>query len=364
MINEIERDGVLSLCSDALGVSIDPSAAIPDEALAALVRRSAGINCPCSRSTLRASLVESLQCLDKKTDSLPERLERIIEGLVISGDLLELSDVSSGDLNAQGTWVFAAPPAFVVRPEGNCYLLGVVPDQDSFLPASISDRVVARGCTRLLEPQMGEDLTDILSSLGLQYLSATAWLRSPKAQPPEEYISNLEYRLKKQGPSGEINELEIIDHDASIGYYRGRWTEPKKYSGVHIGRRPQMYGAPIWCLVQLVDGEPQRLLDFPIPRTPWRGCDEAWRAQIAYDFLNDHPQQFTTTSIGNEIRFDFYSPIPKWAERRLMTFGRACPAQKCLFSYLVPASEAKEEAVFFQETVWLLHINQEGEIKQ
>ena len=364
MIREIERNEVLSVCSSSLGVPIDPSMPVPDEALAALVRRAAGINCPCSRSTLRASIAESLQYLDEDAESLPERLDHIIEGLIVSGDLLELNDVSTGDVDVNGTWVFAAPPAFVARPEGSCYLLGVVPDQDSFLPDGISSRVTAQGYTRLLKPETGEDIEGMLSSHGLQHLSSEAWLRSPKAQSPEEYLSNLEIRLKGQGRSGAIAELQVIDHDATVRYYKGRWTAPSKRSGIHVGRRPQMYGAPLWCMVELEDGEPQHLLDLPLPRSHWRGCDEAWRVQIAFDSNNEHPQEFRTVPMGGGLRFDFFSPIPKWVERRLMVFGQPLPAEKCLFSYLLPISEADEEIAFLRDTVWLEHIDELDEASQ
>ena len=38
---------------------------------------------------------------------------------VIGGDLLELNQVTIDDPDRKGTWLFAAPPGFVVRPDGS-----------------------------------------------------------------------------------------------------------------------------------------------------------------------------------------------------------------------------------------------------
>ncbi len=353
MIREIEQNDVLAGCYETLGFSGNVSQPLTDDFLAALLRRSAGINCPCSRATLRASLAECLQALDDDQSTLPDRIDGAIEGLIVAGDLLELSDVSTDDSGAKSTWVFAAPPSFVLRPGGSAYLLGVVPDQDAFLPESLTKRIVCRGFTRLLEPEADEDIRGALFGLGLQQLSTEVWLRSPKAQEPDELLTPMEHRLRAQGPSGTISDLEVIDHIAPVHYYRGRWSTPGSLSGVYVGRRPQMYGAPLWSLVALVEGEPHHLLDLPLPRSRWRGCDEAWRLQIAYDYRNGNPQRFRTSKVDSEVRIDFFSPIPQWAERRLMVFGRPCQPEKCLFSYLLPGAEAKEEETFLRNIVWL-----------
>ena len=55
--------------------------------LAGLLRRSAGIHCPCSRATLRASLLESLEHLSADEESLSERVDAAIEALIVGGDL-------------------------------------------------------------------------------------------------------------------------------------------------------------------------------------------------------------------------------------------------------------------------------------
>ncbi len=54
-----------------------------------------------------------------------------------------------------------------------------------------------------------------------------------------------------------------------------------------------------------------------------------------------------------ESRLDFFSPLPLWAQRRLMIFGRPMPPEKCLMSYWLPSGEAKVEERFLQDRLWL-----------
>jgi hypothetical protein len=95
VIVQIKPDEVIAGCRKTLGLPPATEAPIDDILLAALLRRSGGIHCPCSRAILRASLLESLQYLSPDKASLSERIDAIIEGLMVGGDLLELHDVST-----------------------------------------------------------------------------------------------------------------------------------------------------------------------------------------------------------------------------------------------------------------------------
>ena len=275
MIARVTATDVLAGCRHTLGMPSGQNVVLDDALLAALTRRSAGIHCPCSRATLRASLLECLHGLPTDYDSLPEAVERVIEALIVSGDLLELADVVIDDSDVRQTWVFSAPPSFVVRPSGSAFLLGIVPDQDSFLPSTLTGRVLPRGYTRVLEPLPGEDLPRQLRELGLQQLSDSAWLKSPRTEDPADLLGRHQRLLASQPPITGIPDVQILDSARPVTYYRGRWTDPKDQEGMFVARRPQEFGAPIWCLVELKGGEPIRLLDLPLARTRWRGCDAA-----------------------------------------------------------------------------------------
>ena len=349
----IEPDVVLARCRRALGLPEAVDVPADDALIAALLRHSAGFLCPCSRATLRSSLLESLQLLDENTDNLPGRIDRVIEGLIVGGDLLELNDVATDDPDAKGTWVFAAPPSYVLRPGGSAFLIGVVPDHDTLLPPTLSSRIVHEGVTRTIAPRPGEDLADELASQGLQELSEEAWLKSPRAEAADDMLAIMERRLESQPPSGAINELKIIDPERAITYYRGRWVEPKRHSGIFVARRPQDYGAPIWCAVLLNEGAPERLVDLPISGSRWRGCDVAWHLQMAIDHCRGVPQLYRRHRVEEGVRLDFFSPLPQWAERRLMIFGGPVPREKSLMSYVLPAPEAEAEEDFLKDRLWL-----------
>ena len=353
VITELRPDEVLAACRRALHLPIAVDMFIDDGLLAALLRRSAGMRCPCSRAGLRASLVESLRGLSQDAKRLADRIEGIIDALIVAGDLLELSDVVTDDPGAMGTWVYAAPPGFVLRPSGSIFLIGVVPDQDTFLPEALASRVTHEGFTRLIAQQPGEDLPAELREQGLQELSEHVWLKCPKTESAQEMLAALEYRLASQPPSGAIGGLQILDSAQPVIYYRGRWTAPKRQSGNFIARRPQEFGASLWCFVTLQDGSPARLLDFPLKKSRWRGCDAARHAQMALDRRLGHPQLYRRRAANDGVRLDFFSPLPLWAERRLIIFGRPLPREKCLMSYWLPASEAKVEERFLQDRLWL-----------
>ena len=353
VIARITVSDVLAGCRQTLGLPACEQPSVDDLLLAGLLRRSAGIHCPCSRATLRGSLLESLQYLTVNDASLPDRIDAAIEALIVGGDLLELNDVVTEDTAAKGTWLFAAPPSFVVRPSGGIFLFGIVPDQDAFLPLSLSFRITYDGFTRVIAPQPDEDLAAELREQGLQQLSENAWLKSPKAEAATDVLARFERRLAAQPPAGAVSDLEILDPARPVTYYRGRWVVPKNRSGTFVARRPQEFGAPIWCFVSLEGGVPVRLLDLPLERTRWRGCDVAWHLQMAIDYCRHNPQRYRRRIEREGIRLDFFSPLPQWSQRRLMIFGRAVPRENSLFAYRLPAAEAQTEERFLQERLWL-----------
>ena len=353
MIEEISRDEVLVGCRDLLGLSDVETAVVDDDLLTALVRRSAGIHCPCSRTVLRSSLVDALQYLCDSESVLHDRIEAIIEGLIVMGDLLELHDVGIVDPDVRGTWVFAAPPSYVERPDGEIFIIGIVADQDLFLPKSLASRVSMRGLARLILPEANEDLATKLDDQGLQRLSEKTWLRSPNAEPFGELLVRIERLLAKRPPAGTVNEMEILDGEQPVTFYRGRWSDCTGKTGIFVGRRPQEFGAPIWCLVELAAGNVSRFLDLPASKSRWRGCDEAWHVQMAIDARRGQPQRYRVQLQSDEWRFDFFSPLPAWSERRFIIYGRAVPREKCLMSYMLPSSAAKIDEGFLREFLWL-----------
>lgn len=353
VIQEVRADDIIARCRYALGLPTLSPASIDDEMLAALVRRAAGILCPCARVTLRTSLMESLNYLAPDETLSSERIDGIVEGLIVGGDLLELSGVTAIDPAVKGTWVFAAPPSYVVRPHGSVFLIGVVPDQDTFLPYSLASRIIYEGLTRAITLDNDEDLVESLREQGLQELPENVWLKAPRAETAEKMLVRMEHELASQPRSGTIQGLQILDPTRPVTYYKGRWTAPNGHSGNFVGRRPQDFGASLWCFVSVEDGAPVRILDLPQRKTRWRGCDLAWHLQMAIDCLGGTRQVYRRGEIGDVIRLDFHSPLPQWCQRRLMIFGRPMPSDGSLISYELAAEEAEIEEHFLQERLWL-----------
>lgn len=360
LLTRIEARDVLIESRRMLGLAADSEYLLDAPFLAGLIRHCAGFLCPCSPATLRSAALESLQHLSDDKQ-LAEQIDDTIEGLLVGGDLLELHQVATDDGDARGTWVFAAPPTFVVRPSGKVFLTGVVRDQDTYLPEALRARIRHEGYARVIAPEDGEELVSELSELGLQRLSQETWLKSPKKQPAIKQLESMKTKLASQADSGGIADLQILDPARSVTYYRGRWVKPKKQSGTFVARRPQEYGAPIWCFVELQDGEMVKLLDFPLPRSRWRGCDAAWHLQCAIDSCNGTPQRYRIRPMKDGARLDLFSPLPLWAQRRLMILGRPLERENSLFSYWIPSDEVAEEERFLKEAVWLGRETAEGE---
>ena len=352
MINKITAQDVLRNCRETLRLPGDETE-LDEVLLAGMLRRCAGILCPCSRATLRSEMINSLNHLHTDTDSLADRLNDIIEGLIVYGDLLELSDVATVDPKVKSTWVFAAPPRYIVRPSGWIFLIGIVADQDVLLPESIATLVSYRGCTRRIKQLPDEQIEVALSAQGMQEISDSVWHQMPKDETAKNLLERCQHSLMAESRCGLINDLEILDSAKSVKYYRGRWASPKKQTGTFVARRPQEFGAPIWCFVQLKEGVPQRLIDLPLSRFRWRDCDAAWHLQMAIDHRRGQPQLYRRRETGNGIRFDFFSPLPQWFERRLLIFGHSLPREQCLISYELQSKEAENEERLLQKKLWL-----------
>ena len=353
MIERVTASEVLAGCHHTLGLSDQSDGSLDEVLLGALLRRSAGIHCPCSRATLRASVFECTEGLAIDGTSRSQRIDEAIEALTVGGDLLELDDVVTEDSDVRQTWVFAAPPSFVIRCNGAAFIFGVVPDQDAFLPSSLSGRVLNDGFTRSIESRPDESLADELEGQGLQQLSESVWLKSPRHELPADMINRANQCLARQTPITTVDNLKILDSVRPVTYYPDRWVVPTNQTGTFVSRRPQEYGAPMWCLVRLEDGVPVRILDLPFEKNRWRACDTAWHLQMAIDHCRHNPQQYRRRPEARGVRFDFFSPLPQWSQRRLMVFGDSMPPKKSLLSYVIRSAQAETEEEFLQNRLWL-----------
>jgi hypothetical protein len=352
VVQQVNDEEVVSLSRRALALPGD--AGIHDEAfLAALVRRAAGILCPCSERTIFRAVLESLDRLAEDTTRLEADVETAVEKAMIAGDLLELSQATTGDPSAKGTWVFAAPPSFVTRPSGSVFIMGIAPDEPTPLPQSLNARIIYERHFRLIHQEPSENLPQILRELGVLELSEQSWLKLPKEEAAKNFVDRLERELMTQPVSGSVPDLLILDSAHDPSYYKGRWAAPRRETGCFIARRPQAYGAPLWGFAHLTDGVLDKFLDFPLRRDRWRGSDFAWHLQLAIDSCRGAPQKYRRRYGADSVCLDFFSPLPLWAERRLAIIGRPAERVRCLFTYRLPERELAEEEEFLRKRLWL-----------
>ncbi len=320
-----------------------------NEAIASALRRAAGLLCPCSGRTLVRAVMEPLRGVHTE-EGLVTVIEDTLEALVAHGDLLELHDVTQDD--ATGGFLYAAPPGFVECDGDWVMLLGVAPDGMPFVTEDIEQAVEHVNHVRIIRDG-DADLRAHLAELGLISISQSAWLKAPQHQRAGDLIESMRARVDGSPRCGEVPGLRLLDPDTPVRYYRRRWTEPSRHTGQFVARRPQAYGADLWCFVEVEDGQAVRLVDLPTRQGTGRGCDEAWHLQAAIDHERGAPQVYRVRRgpSGNEL-VDFFSPVPMWAQRRWATFGEPVPAQGCLFSFRFAAPDLGKEIAFARDRLW------------
>jgi hypothetical protein len=281
-------------------------------------------------------------------------VEETLEAMVAHGDFLEHRDMEGSLGYGTAALLYAAPPGFVCRQSGAVILLGTATDQLSALPDDLESRIEYVNHLRRLNPAPGEDLRAVLIEFGLVEISYDSWLRPPAAKTSDQYLSHLGGLLDSAQPSRDVTGLLLLDPERPVRYYRGRWVEPRSQSGRFVARRSQAYGAQLWSYVQLSEGSPERLIDFPITGSRWRGCDEAWHLQMAIDAKRGEPQRFRVRpGPGDTQVMEFFSPVPMWARRRWDAIGEPVPGSGCLFAYKLADTELGEELRFAREALWL-----------
>jgi len=324
------------------------------EAVAGALRRAASFLCPCAAATLIRSVVRPLRGLVNDIDVVRSLVEETLEALIAHGDILEQREIGNDKTPDRGTLLYAAPASFVLRQSGAAILLGVAADHLSALPEEFEKRIEYVNHVRRLTSSGDEDLRTELVQGGLIELSYHDWLRAPRTETPDRHIATFDALLDATQPSRDVPGLSLFDSERPVHYYRGRWVEPRSQTGRFVARRSQVYGADLWCYVQLRDGHPERLIDLPIAGSRWRGCDEAWRLQTAIDARRREPQRFKVRpGTGGTVLLEFFSPVPMWARRRWDAVGDPVPSSGCLFAYRFTKVEYQEELRFAHEAMWL-----------
>ena len=344
----VDREHVARELCTALELDAAVHAPESDEVLSCAIRRCAAITAPCTRRSIVRAVAGALEVV---IDIKHERVDDMLDVLIGHGDLSEIEGLDDEDV---GPRIHLAPPAFVVRKSGSVLLLGVAADEVFPLPGAIQRQVEFREHLRLLAEDSAENLPAYLSDFGLLEISLSSWTRAPTRATAQDAVRALDAELVKATNSGAIEGLRILDSRRSVDFYRDRWIDPgRQHTGCFVARRPRPYRAPTWCYVELEGGQPVRFVDLPLAESSGRGCDEAWRLQAAIDACRDVPQKFKRRVHGDTVTFDFFGPMPRWAERRLSAFGQTAPRNRSFRSYELRHKEAEEEVEYLTSELWL-----------
>ncbi len=354
-MRQITRSEVHEIQTKALG--LDPLALdlTSVECIAGALRRAAGILCPCPPKMLVNSVAQALQHLADNPSDLRETIDSTLSAMVAYGDLVECQVAQTGESTRSCVLLYATPPSFVVRRDGSSFLLGVTPDNTLPLPATLTKCIEYTNHVRRLVPTDTENVRSQLKQFGLFELTMDQWLKAPSSIAPEAYIRGFDEALNAATSAGAVSDIRILDPAKPVRYYLGRWLEPRSHTGRFVGRRPQLYGADLWCYFEIEKGEARKLVDLPLFELRWRASDEAWRLQGALDAQRGNPQRYRIHpgSGGNTSILDLFSPVPLWMQRRWDYVGQPVLSTGCLFSYAIPKAALEEEIVFAKDKLWL-----------
>lgn len=321
--------------------------------IAQALRRASYILAPCPRHDLEFGVATTFGGLGEG-EQIDELVEGTLNSLLVYGDILEMRP-KPGDQWEQSLLVLRpAPPSFVIRSDGSAVILGVAGDDLLGFTGEMAEKVTFSDVLRLLPPQHDVDLREYLKESALIELSEKAWLRTPPEEQAQSYVSTWTQRLRAQS-LGTSDDALILDGSRSSTYYKGRWTAPTNQSGLYVGRRPQKYGADLWCLYDLDRGEIVRFLDLFSVGDRLRPCDIAWRVQMAINSLAGNPQKVRSERSAEEVFLDFFSPLPSWTERHLCVAGKASRRAGALITYVIPESRFDLEIGFLKRFLWLEH---------
>ena len=359
-VQRLEHTEVATRALEVLGLDRERVGLLATEGLSASLRRAASFLCPASPRQIVDAVVNALSPLSDGLDR--DVVADTLDALVGSGDLLELRQPADGT-----RLLFLGPPSFVETRPGEYLLLGIRPRAAALLDGPERRlEIIYRGHTRFVQTNLATGDAPLIAA-GLRPLSREQWTRAPRREPAAQAIATTCRRLRAEHATpGTITGLTIIDSAKPVLFYKGRWREPgSEDNGIFTGRRPQAYGAPVWCVVEMMNGVPKALLDLPVDSSVAPGWDEARRIQAALDAVNGNPQVYrvrVSVQKGSTI-FDFFMPLPSWAERYIAISG--CLGKngpKSLFSYCLPDEAVEDAQRFLSASLWMAPIKEDQEV--
>jgi hypothetical protein len=344
---------VLASTRSALGLpTAKDGNAVDDTLLAQLLRAVAWSSCPCQPFILVREVERTLSGLVDDVDSLHERILQSLETLLATGDLLEPGLVTHAIELPKGA-LFTAPLSFAMLSTDVALIFGIASTDVFEGQPELLGRIVYDGASRRIHARPSEPLGAKLRHAGLRELTMQAWLKEPATEAASVFLDEAKATLKRADPADSaIDGLEVFDSSRG-GIYSTCWGAPGDRSGLFIARRPKAYGNTHWMLVELSAGRVEQTAHLPRIGSSLRGCDEAWRLQLALNAMNGRPQRYRVRKENAIAYLDMLFPVPLWAHRHLLVLGRQAQRQQSICSYQVPESLLGEARSFLEQRLWL-----------
>lgn len=357
-VTVIDRDSAIGQTAQSLGIGFQAQdgRALTRTLLAQSLRRSIFIAAPCAGHVLRALVLSALLPLSDDAETLKAQIDDVLQDLIAVGDILEMVAEADG---RRTSVLRPAPPAFIARCDGSFILIGI--SGDEITPVQDFPIVHYASGLRVLRPVDTHECRVALLDLGLIELSERTWLHTPAPMPASDLAAHWMERLPKELRPEKIEGLEILQTASQTHFYKARWTTVHTtHTGIFVARRPQRYGANLWCLVDVKNGVVQRLTDIRARDLRARDCDEAWRLQAAFDVLAGAPQKVRVDASGPTAVLSFSAPLPSWAARRLASIGEPADMPRALLAFKVPSENAQDELRWLDEYLWLVRSDEGG----
>ena len=270
------------------------------EGMAEFARHVASFDCPCSERHLIGSLTRLLlpQYSDGDTrqslDLVREQAEKLVEGLLDYGDLIEVEDADSGS-----RLIALRAPSACALSKNKVIVLGIVPWGSDSLPVPYRMKRELTGYSTILTVEDSTTALNDLHSSGYVLISETDWRSTARTAQRKAPLGVLHfYGFRSDNAVGHVEGLSVLDSERSVLHYKSRWAATPANDGDFVARRQRKYGNDAWAFVRLRQKEPVALLDLPTRGFAFRACDEAWHLQLAIDYELGHPQRYKSLHSG------------------------------------------------------------------
>lgn len=149
---------------------------------AAVLRQLSGVLSPCPRRDLLSAAEDALAgCVEDGQDEL---LEEMLEDLIVGGDIVEQPALIEGR-GDNPVFIFPCQPGFL-RMGSRLHIVGVAPDDASFLPRAVAERIWTEGGLRYVTgpDEDLEEISTLLGRIGLREISMDAWAATAPSRTP------------------------------------------------------------------------------------------------------------------------------------------------------------------------------------